>query len=54
MENILWDILPKLDSEKETANVPMLMGTVLGEFTHNYNVKLAEGYKNEWSEEKKS
>ena len=38
---------------KETANVPMLMGTVLGEFTHNYNVKLAEGYKNEWSEEKK-
>ena len=39
---------------KETQNIPMLMGSVLGEFTHNYNIKISEGHKNEWSGEKKA
>jgi len=36
---------------EESKNVPMLMGSVLGEFTHNYEKKLGEGSKNSWSDE---
>lgn len=34
----------------ESSRIPMLMGSVLGEFSHNYDRRLGEGSKNEWSE----
>lgn len=34
---------------KETGHISLMLGSVLGEFTHNYNVILAEGSKNGWN-----
>ena len=38
---------------EETKHIPIVLGSVLGEFTNNYNVVLAEGSKNDWSNELK-
>jgi para-nitrobenzyl esterase len=38
---------------KETSDIPMLVGSVLGEMTNNYNQKVGEGHKNSWTEEYK-
>ncbi len=36
---------------EQTKNIPMLVGSVLGEFDQNYNNVYAEGSKNDWPEE---
>jgi para-nitrobenzyl esterase len=38
---------------EESKHIPLMVGTVLGEFSNNYNVKIGEGSKNKWSEEYK-
>ena len=38
---------------EETKKIPMLVGTVLAEFTNNFNIEFEKSHKNEWSAEKK-
>jgi len=38
---------------EESKHIPMLGGSVLGEFSNNFDVFLAEGSKNHWSDEEK-
>ncbi len=35
---------------EETKNIPILVGSVLGEFTNNFNIELAPGEKNKWDD----
>ena len=35
---------------EESKHIPLLVGSVFGESNNNYNVKLAEGSKNDWDE----
>ncbi len=39
---------------EENKNIPIVIGSVMGEFSNNYNVVLAEGSKNSWSNELKT
>ena len=36
---------------KETIGIPMLVGSVLGEFSGNFDRKIGDGIKNKWSKE---
>ena len=37
---------------KETKDIPVLVGSVLGEFSNNFAVPMEESHKNDWSDEK--
>ncbi len=50
----LLDIGDGSGFRKETLNIPLMVGTVFGEFSNNLACKYGEGSKNWWSDETKS
>ena len=36
---------------RETLHIPLLVGSVLGEFSNNFNFPICDGYKNAWDRE---
>ena len=49
-----WGVLsgppPGLRLRKESLHIPMLMGSVLGEFSGNFDRKIGDSIKNKWDE----